>query len=276
MRSDLDALKSLQRFFAGILPEPWDVRRHVEAGDPPQRPYALVEFAGDALTTGSPAMQTVAIPFAVGLFLEKQATRALASDAALAMREQVWQAVKWGVGNDRHTTDRIPLFAYEARNEVVRFSVMAGGGTWRAILGAHTSAPIAFDAAASVVASTIATALGVMSGMVVGHDRGAGLWDIEFDLAGASPGTASIDGASLTGGMVATRVRQMLAAAAAPWRGDRDYMAVASLGMSTVHDEGDATLVMVPVDLRLTFTRGLPLPLERRILQRINAASGIA
>jgi hypothetical protein len=94
MRTEREALLSLQRFVAGVLPEPWDVRTDLETGDPPQRPFALIEQAGGAETTGGPATQDIIIPFTANLYLARQDTREAATDAALDVRELVWQAVK--------------------------------------------------------------------------------------------------------------------------------------------------------------------------------------
>lgn len=278
MRREADALLSVQRFFAGILPEPWDVRTRLEAGEPPDRPFALIEFAGPERTTGAGAMLDRALPITANLYLAKTTSRQAAIDAALELREQVWQAVKWGANAERPTTDRIELYSYLPRVEVHRFKVAAAGGTFTITIGADTTAAIAAAATAAQVAAAIAAAIGADAGSVTGVDRGTGLWDVEYggELAGQDVGTPSIDGALLTGSQPIATARTMLQGAAAPWRSASDWMRVASFEQSTVLDPADPSLAMVAVDLRLTFTRGLPLPSGQRILQRISATVGSA
>lgn len=296
MRSERDALLSLQRFVACVLPEPWDIRTALETGQVPDRPFALVE-ASPAVTSGAPVTQDIAIPFTVNLYLPAVATRGDATDAALDVRETMWQAVKWGPDADRPTTDRIPLFAYEPRTERHRFRVArASAGTFLVTLGADPDAdpPVAgtsttgvsFNANAATLAAAIADALDVDPGAVVGHDRGRGLWDIHYAaaLAGTRPGLPTIDGTDLVGALTPAGTRfhpvataaVLLEGAPAPWRAPSDYMAVSSFMQNTIRDPDDPTLVMVAVDLRLTFARGLPVPLDRRILQRVSATSGSA
>jgi len=281
VRRELDAILSLQRFFAGVLPEPWDVRTELEAGEAPERPFALIEQAGDAQTTGAPPMQEIAVPMTANLYLAAAETREAATTAALELREEVWKAVKWGFDPRRPTTDRIPLYAYEPRLERHRFRVaFATAGTFVASVDGHEAVPLPPTTMAEELASEIEEALAdsgdfpdLAPGDVVGQDRGSGLWDIEYggSLAGQNIGPPSIDGALLTGVLPVVEAKTLLEGAPAPWRGPSDYMRVASFAQNTVRDQSDPALVMVAADLRLTFVRGLPLPLDRRILQRVSA-----
>lgn len=296
MRSERDALLSLQRFVAGVLPEPWDVRTVVEAGPAPDRPYALVEYVASAETSGAPAVQQLAVAFTVNLFLPAAPTRKVALDTAMALRETMWQAVKWGPDARRPTTDRLPLFCYDPRVEVHRFKVAgASGGTFTIGLAddpddvdhvVQTAAleptAIAADVAAAIAAALLADDAITDAADVVGYDRGSGLWDIHYTgaLAGTRPAVPSVDGSGLAAALLGlapvASATVALQGAPAPWRAPSDYMNVDDFSQNTVPDPDDPTLVMVAVNLRLTFARGLPLPLERRILQRISATAGSA
>lgn len=118
MRTETDAILSMQRFFAGILDAPWEVVLVVEGGSDPERPYATVELLDSIPTEGAPAMQQVTCPFSVNLYPPPFGNRREAQQGARDLREQVWQAVKWGPGaflrSQRPTTDRIPLLDYDA------------------------------------------------------------------------------------------------------------------------------------------------------------------
>lgn len=266
MRSELDAILSTQRFVAGVLPEPWDVRTDLETGEPPVRPFAMVELAGSAETSGAPVTQDVIVPMVVNLFPVRGASREAATDAALALREQMWQAVKWGPDPRRPTTDRIPLFDYSPRLEQHRFSVPAGSGPFRITVAGHQTAPITLPATAAEVALEVSVAIDAEPEDVIGQDRGTGLWDVFYagDLAGVRVGDPTI-----TIGTAKT----LLQGAPAPWRSPSDYMRVQSFSQNTVRDDADPMLVMIAVDLRLTFARGLPLPLDLRVLQAITASA---
>lgn len=279
VRREVDALLSVQRFFAGILPEPWDVRTQLEAGEPPRRPYALIEFAGPGLSTGGPAAQDRTVPITANLYLEHTAalSREDAANAALIVREDVWQAVKWGPDEIRPTTDRIPLYSYLPRTEKHRFKVAgATGGTFTVTIAGETTIALAPSVTAEQLAAMIGVALGAAPDSLIGYDRGNGLWDVEYggEFAGVNVSAPSIDGTLLTGSRPVATARTLLEGAAAPWRTASDYMRVDSFQQSTVLDPTDPSRVMVAVDLRLTFTRGLPLSSGQRILQRISATVG--
>lgn len=275
LRRELDALLSLQRFVAGALPAPWDVRTDLEEGEDPKRPFALVEQAGGAETDGAPAVQLVTIPYTINLYLPKAATREAAREAALEVREVLWQAVKWGA--DRRTTDRIPLYSYLPRIETHRIRVAnATHGTFTVTIEEQTTAPIGATATAEDVAAAIAAALGLDPAEVVGQDRGVGLSDVAFvgSLAGQRIGDPTADGTDLVGSFATASASCLLQGAAPPWRGPSDFMRVEDFSQNTVADPDDPKLVMVAADLRLTFVRGRPLPLETRILQRVVSDRG--
>lgn len=275
MRREADAILSLQKWAASFLPEPWDVRRVVESGKEPERPYALVEYLGAADTAGAPAAQDVTVAFTLNLYLPATESREAADDAALALRETVWLAVKVGPNVRRPTTDRIPLFSYEPRPAVQRVRVRdATAGTWTLALGDPDSddtpvtAAIAFDADAAAVQDALDDAF-PDDVTVQGLARGRGVFDVHFGgtLLGVDVDLLAIDTTALTGPGTVARI---LRGAPAPWRSDRDFMRVTSFGQTTIRDPDDPKSVMVAVDLRCTFTRGLPVAWDQMLLQSVN------
>jgi len=269
MRTEYDGIMSMQRFFAGILPaaDGWDVRRQFEAGMEPERPFATIEQIGPAEVSGAPAQQELVIPYVASLYLPRTGTRKAADDAALNVMRS---AVK--VGDPlRPTTDRIPLWDYSDRLEWQRISLGgASAGTFTISLDAETSAALAFDADGDAVQGALDEIVGENNAIV--HYRGVGLYDVIFigALSGQEPGTLEIDDASLTA-LTEPTVTRKLHGTEAPWRTPSDWMRVRSFGQTTVRDEDEPTLVQVNVDLRCAFSRGLPLPFNQMILQRIAA-----
>lgn len=271
MRTEADALLSVQRFFAGVFAAPWEVRTDLETGDPPQRPFILIELAGPGETTGAPVTQDIVLPIVANFYLAAASSREAATDASLAVREQVWQAVKWGPDPTRPTTDRLPLYCYDPRVEQHRFANSSSAPFTITVDGATTlplvPPVLATDVAAAIEAALIGHGVAVTPGDLVGQDRGSGLWDVFYggSLAGVRVGDPTISAGS---------ARTILQGAPAPWRAPSDYMRVAAFTQNTVRDVTDPKLAMVAVDLRLTFARGLPLPLGLRILQRVSATVG--
>jgi hypothetical protein len=232
VRTELDALLSVQRWAASFLPEPWDVRRVLESGEEPARPYALIEYLGSADTAGAPAMQDVTVAFTLNLYLPEAESRQAADDVALALRETVWLAAKVGPNVRRPKTG-----------------------------------PIVFDATAGDVQAALDAALpaGVTTQVLA---RGRGVFDVHFGgtLLGAAIDLLDIDTASLTGPGTVT---ELLRGAPAPWRSDRDFMRVTSFGQTTLRDPDNPKLAMVAVDLRCAFTRGLPVAWDAMLLQSV-------
>lgn len=272
MRTEGDAIRSLQRWAASFLPEPWDVRLTVEAGVEPERPYALVEQNGNATATGSKNLQDVTVAYTVNLYVPEAQSRAAADDAALALREVVYQAVKWGADRRHPTPDRIPLFAYEPRNEVQRVTVRgATDGSWRLQHDGVWTGAIPHDAQADDLQAALDET--IEDGVLV-VARGAGVFDIVFigELAGVDVDPLVL-GADLLVGTDGD-VRVMLEGTPAPWRTPHDFLRVESFGQTTVRDPDNPALVMVAVDLRCTFARGLPVPFDQMTLQAISATTG--
>lgn len=274
MRTEADALLSLQRWLSGVLQAPWDIRRTMESGEQPERPFALVEYVGAVSTDGAPVAQDVTVAATLNLYIPAGGSRQAADDAALALRETVWQAVKVGVDPRSPTTDRLPLWSYDPRPEIQRVRVRdATSGTWRLVVDdgdeddptliGETGA-IAFDATETTVQTAVVAAF---PGSLV-YQRGRGIFDVHFGgpLLGQPLELATLDTTALIGPSSVTRV---LVGAPAPWRSDRDWMRVTSFGQTTVRDSDDPKVVMVAVDLRCTFTRGLPIPWAQMLLQSV-------
>jgi hypothetical protein len=268
VRREEDAIRSLRRFFGSFLLEPWDVRLTVEAGIEPQRPYALVEQNAPASWDGSTNLQEATVAYTASLFLPEAGSRQAADDVALALREQVFQAVKWGPDLRRPTTDRIPLYCYEPRNEVQRVTVRGSTGTWRLGFDSAWTPDLESDAGEGNVQAALDS---IEDGNTMVVARGGGVFDVIFTgaLEGEDVAPLELDATQLAGGAPSLRV--VLEGAPAPWRSERDFMRVESFGQTTIRDEDNPALVMVAVDLRCTFARGRALPFDQMLLQRISA-----
>jgi hypothetical protein len=183
VRTEDDAIKSVQRYFAQqVFAQPWDVRRDEEMGDAPERPYVLVEFiAGSTLGVGTRVGVDVTLAVAVNAYLAPTETRQQAKDATAALREAIFETVKFGPDPRNLTPDLIPL------------------------------------------------------------------WD--YDAATVPVGQAT------------------------PYRAYCDFMRVSSLGLTTIYDDADPRLAQVTADLRLTYRRGVPVPLWK-MAQGIVATGG--
>lgn len=272
-RRELDALLSLQKFVAGVLDEPWDVRRDVETGREPVRPYVLVEQNGPASADGSKNLQTLTVAYTINAYLPSADSRSAAEDAAMGVREQMFAAVKWGADLSNPTPDRIPLYCYLDRPTVQRVSVRgATAGTWAlAGVGEASTGAIAFDADDTGVQAALDAAA---PGQAIAERRATGIFDIHLvgDLSGSDVPLMTLDATHLVGG--ARDVALVLRGAPAPWRNRPDFIRVESFGQTTIKDPDDPALMQVAVDLRCTFARGLPLPFGQMLLQRICATNG--
>lgn len=278
MRRELDAILSVQRFLAGVLPDPWDIRRAVESGREPERPYALIEQVGDSGSDGAPGRQDVTVSYSVNLYLPRPGDkrRGTADDAAFALRELVWQAFKVGPDARRPVSDRVPLFSYEPRPAIQRVSVRGStAGTWRLSddSGATWSGALARNAVVAAVQAAVDGIVG--AGNAVVRRRADQVFDVGFTgaLEGVDVPLLTLDATALTGG--ARTVAHVLRGAPAPWRGASDYLRVEDFSLTTVRDEDDPTLVMVAAVVRCAFRRGAPLALDSVLLQEINVTAGI-
>lgn len=110
MRTNLDALRSLKRYVALALPDPYEV---VLAGDEASqsRPYASVKATGPALITGPAHTVDVAQPFAVYAYPMPADTPADSLVVAARIEEALNTAFALGIDKGRRM--RLPLYDFE-------------------------------------------------------------------------------------------------------------------------------------------------------------------
>jgi hypothetical protein len=216
-------------------------------------------------------VQDVSVAFTLNLYLPEAQSREGARDAALAVRETVWLAVKVGPDARRPTTDRIPLFSYEPRPAIQRVRVRdSTAGMFTLALGDDpgdpVTGPIPFDAAVSDVQAALDDAFDEPTLVLA---RGRGVFDVHFGgaLLGVDVPLMELDTSALTG---PATIAQVLRGAPAPWRSPHDFMRVTSFGQTTLHDPDDPKLTSVAVDLRCAFTRGLPRIWAEMLLQSVD------
>jgi hypothetical protein len=117
MRTAIDALRSLKRYTAEVLPDEWEVRLAEEQAAF-ERPFALVGPAGPELYRGPAHTADVVFPCAINLYPEKGSTPEEALIWALETSEFIYQGFRMGVGYGGPM--RVPLWDYNgvALNEV--------------------------------------------------------------------------------------------------------------------------------------------------------------
>lgn len=275
MRREEDAVRSVRRWLAGLLPEPWNIVGSLEAGKVPERPFALVEQLTAPLARGGRA-QEITLPVTVMLYPEVGASRAAADERSRELRELLWRDVKWGPNPRRHTLDMLPLWSFVSRPERWRVWARATGGTLTLGVGAAVTDPFAHDAAAETVAAALAAA--GLTGIGVALAAG-GMWDLEFTaLDGDRPDdpvvATSVDLVCAPGfGLPSVTSERVLAGQRAPWRTGRDWMRVESYGADTIRDDDDPRMHAIAVSLRLTYVRTAQVP-SGPVMTRIWATSG--
>lgn len=112
MRTEPDALLSLQRYFGQVLEEPWNVRTSLDVGPEPERPYVVIS-RNALLSSGAPSSLLVTLPVTVHCYPAVEESMAAAEAAELELRNLLWEAVEYGhPGTDaRHR--RLPLWNYD-------------------------------------------------------------------------------------------------------------------------------------------------------------------
>lgn len=281
MREELDALKSLQRYFGQVLEAPWDVRTILEQGDPPERPYALVTRNGPLLSSGPRDSLLVTAAVTVHAYPAIAETMKDSEALELELRELLWTAVEYGHPGTPARHRRLPLWDYAGRNARQRFRILrATGGTYalRVRGQAALTAPIAHDADGAAVLAAIEATPDVEPGEVELERRAPGHFDVvHVGGQGAMPQPElEVDGADLLpAGVAGVETRTILEGAAAPVRGPSDFLRVAAdPQVNTRRDDDEPRRMMVALDLRCTFRRGQPVPSGQTILQRIGAVGG--
>lgn len=112
MRTEPDALLSLQRYFGQVLDEPWNVRTSLDVGPPPERPYVVIS-RNTLLSEGPPHSLLVVLPVTVHAYPEVVETMAAAEAAELELRNLLWEAVEYGHPDTDARHRRLPLWNYD-------------------------------------------------------------------------------------------------------------------------------------------------------------------
>lgn len=113
MRSQLDALLSVQKYTAVALGDSWEVRLESDRGEIVEgTPVAQVMMVGDASSTGSAWFADVSQPMAIHLYPLPQETTTRSTIEATRVQETIQAAYRFrGVGLGYPC--RVPLFDYD-------------------------------------------------------------------------------------------------------------------------------------------------------------------
>jgi hypothetical protein len=255
VRTETDALLSLQRHVAAALPDFVEVLTELE-GEQPQRPFAVVSTDGEWSPAGLRDHPDVTLPVTVYAYVTGD-TRTAARKAAEDIREALWQALAVGARPNAETL--VPLYDYSGRPAVQRVTLTgARSGTWTLALGADVTPTIPLRAQARQVRIALEAAHASLAGDVwVYAHRLGGPYDVRFDgdLRGEPVATLAASAAGLVGIAPAADVEVLSVGAPGPWRTDRDYMRVTAPTFGGLPDPSDARLRTVTVGLRLTWGR---------------------
>lgn len=272
MRTELDALRSMQRYVAQALPEPWEVLLEVEAGDPPARPFAVVSADGDGDTLGLLAAPEVRLPVTVQAYPAPGATRALSLEAAMAVRESLWDLVHLGAAPGRPML--LPLFAYEGAPEVQHVELVgATGGTFALTFDGEATAPIDVKAQPTHVRWALEALASVDVGTVEVVGRVGGPWAVRFVRArtGVPQPLLEGDASGLTGQAPEVFVARLQAGSPDPYRRPVDFARIEQPTRGIMRDPADPQQRTVTLGCRLTWGRRGRLPSAEMILTSIRA-----
>lgn len=113
MRTEADVMRSLQRYFALVLGDTWEVRQWTDEGSF-EPPYARVAEAGPASYVSQRVYTDITLPVQVHLYAPPAISTSAAIGAARDLREQVMQAIEVGQIDVTNAAfpRRIPLFDY--------------------------------------------------------------------------------------------------------------------------------------------------------------------
>lgn len=255
VRTETDALLSLQRYVAAALPDFDEVLTELE-NELPDRPFAVVSADGDWTAEGLHATPEVTLPVTVYAYVSG-ATRAAARKAAEDAREALWQAL--AVGDRPNAETLVPLYDYSGRPAVQRVTLTgATSGTWTLTLDGDETPPIAARAQPRLVRLALEAARPSLTGNVwVYAARLGGPYDVRFDgtLRGQPVAALVADASGLVGPAPAAAVEVLSVGAPEPWRSPRDYMRMQALALGGIRDPSDARLRTVTAGLRLTWGR---------------------
>lgn len=269
MRTETDALLSLQRHVAAALPDFVEILTEVE-NERTERPYAVVSVLDDLTPDASTHHPHVTLPVTVYAYV-KGATRTAARRAAEDAREALWRA--FAVGDAPNRERLVPLYDYAGRPAVQRVQLAgAAGGTWTLALDDVATPAIPLRAQPRDVRLALEQLPG-LAGNVWVYGRRGGPWDVRFDgaLRGQPVDELVADVAGLAGPAPSASVEVVSAGSPEPWRTARDYMRVVSPTFGGLRDPSDARLRTVIVSLRLTWGRGGHVPSAEMLLSTITA-----
>lgn len=114
MRTSEDALRSVKRYLALVLPPEWELRMWADEGSY-EAPLARIAESGPTLYTSHRVYTDIVQPVQVHFFLPVAETVSAAMAAARALREQIMVAIEVGV--DQGRPRRIPLYDYDGLGE---------------------------------------------------------------------------------------------------------------------------------------------------------------
>jgi len=254
VRTETDALLSLQRFVAAALPDFTEVLTEVE-NERPVRPFAVVSRDDDLTPDEFRIAPEVTMPVTIYAYV-KATTRTLARKAAEDASEQLWQALL--VGGERNRERLVPLFDYAGRPAVQRVQLAgATAGTWTLALDGVESDPLTPRAQPRLVRLAVEQLDPAFVGNVWVYGRLGGPYDVRFDhaLRGAPVDTMTLDVGGLTGPDPAGSIEVLSVGAPEAWRGERDWMRVEAPTFGGLVDPDDSRRRTVTVGLRLTWGR---------------------
>lgn len=268
MRTETDALLSLQRHVAAALPDFTEILTEVEHEQPP-RPYAVVSANGDRSTSGLLDLPWDVLPCTVYAYV-KGATAALARKAAEDAREALWFALV-GPGGRR----RVPLWDYTGRPEVQRLVITgAASGTWQVETEEGVSVPL--DARAQPLDVRVALEQLVAGDGPIVFGRAGGPWDVRFDgpMRGLPRELMELDTSQLVPAPaqeIGSSVERLSAGSPDPWRSARDFVNVEQIQLGGLRDPDDPTLRTATASVRLTWGRDGAVPSADMTLTGITA-----
>lgn len=254
MRTETDALLSLQRYVAAALPGFVEVLTELES-EQPARPFAVVSTDGEWSAAGLKATPEVTLPVTVYAYVAG-ATRTAARKAAEDAREALWQAL--AVGDRPNGELLVPLFDYSGRPAVQRVTIGgARSGFWTLALEDDETAPIALRAQPRAVRLALEAVRPELVNAVWVYGNLGGPYDVRFDgaMRGEPVATLTADVGDLVGSGPHADVQVLSVGAPEPWRTDRDFMRVQAPAFGGLPDPSDARLRTVTVGLRLTWGR---------------------
>lgn len=261
MRTETDALLSLQRYVNQALPGMTEVLTELERGAPPARPFAVVSSDEDLTTGGMLATPWATLPATVHVYL-KGTSRTAARKAAEDVREALWAAFYLGLGDGRPM--RVPLFDYTGKPAVQRLELTgAKSGTWTIGYGGEFSDELdrqaqprdlrlALEPIVGVGVEVLGRVGGPWAVRFSGALRGLPFDHLEADVSGlVSDGSADPPDLAVSDDAIGDP---------APWRAARDFLNVEQVNLGGLPDPGDPTQRTITAGVRLTWARGGRVP----------------